>query len=314
MWQAVKTKAILIKSQLGQMLIEVLIASAIMGVLMLGTSTILISFQKETLSLQQKVASMELEKILVAALNDGSVCQYILNNPSVQTFDSSAAFPQIIDPTTAGDPAFTIYASVTPNGANPAILGSTIASVGQPASSMTNTLMISSIKLEVVSGAGSTYLGNWTIEFDKTKVIRAIHPVIVPTLLTVDATVATATKVTGCQNFTTCIPGDVQACLVAKGTGAQTCLAGGTWSACNVTACDAGYALSNGVCLQAGGYTICEALGNKFTNYCIIPNSVTSACACPAGTAAVKGSAGAAKCTNNSGGKLEGKVIPYTCN
>jgi hypothetical protein len=80
----------------GQGLLEVIIAIGIMGIMMLGFASMMSSQYRETGALEQKLAAMDLEKLLIASLADGTVCQYVLNNPTVLTFDSTAALPRTI--------------------------------------------------------------------------------------------------------------------------------------------------------------------------------------------------------------------------
>lgn len=180
-------------NQSGQSLIQALASVAIMGVVMAAFATVMSSQQQEVQALTQKMAAMDLEKLLIQSLSDGNVCKYITNNPSVLTFDANAVSPtspQVITPT------LPIYASVQTG--PPMVLGPVVAQPGEKASALTSSLVIRSIKLEISNGAGSSYLGNWVVDFEPAGLIRAVQPVKVSTRLTVDASIPSAAKIIGC--------------------------------------------------------------------------------------------------------------------
>ncbi len=113
-------------NQHGQSIIQVLVSIALMGILMTVFASMLLSQERETKALSQKLASTDLERLLQSSLSDGSVCQYIVNNPAVLTFDSthvSPTTPQIITPT------LPIYASV--QSGPPVVTGPVVAQIGQ---------------------------------------------------------------------------------------------------------------------------------------------------------------------------------------
>ncbi len=158
---------------------------------------------RETNALTQKLASTDLEKLLQTSLSDGSVCQYIVNNPAVLTFDStnvSPTTPQVITPT------LPIYASV--QAGPPIVTGPVVAQIGQPASAYSSSAIIKTITLSISgapsppppAGPGATFTGNWLVTLDPTKLVRAILPISVATTLTVDTTAPTAAMITGCQS------------------------------------------------------------------------------------------------------------------
>jgi hypothetical protein len=68
------------------------------------------------------------------------------------------------------------------------------------ASASSSTLFVSGIKLVVTAGSGGNYYGNWVIDFDSTKTVRALKPLALATTLTVDDSTPTAAKILGCMN------------------------------------------------------------------------------------------------------------------
>jgi hypothetical protein len=179
-----------LKTQNGMSLIEILIASAVSMIVMMGLITIINTQSRETTALQQRLASLDLERLLISSLADGAVCAYVLNNPSVLTFNSAIIPNEIQLPSTTP-----LYLNILPG----PVPGPIAAKVGEPASPISNTLIIDSIKLQISSGTIGRYEGNWVINFDPNKIIRGIKPVIVSTTLIVDDTVPTASKIIGCQ-------------------------------------------------------------------------------------------------------------------
>ena len=220
-----------IKNQRGQSLIQIVISIGIMGIVMAGFASMMSIQSKETRSLTEKLAALDLQKILTSALADGSVCQYVLNNPSVLTFNStlvSLATPQTVIISTP------LYASVSGG-----VPGPPIAQVLQQASSFSNTLIINSISLSITSGSGSSYIGNWVVEFDNTKTVRAIKPATISTTLIADTSTPTAARITGCMagalagtvtgrcNFGTAT-GTATNCSVLQAAPFMACAAGST--------------------------------------------------------------------------------------
>jgi len=180
-----------LKCQKGQSLVQVLVATAIVGILTLSIITMMTSFYRETAALQQKLAAMDLEKLLIASLANGQVCKYVLNNPTSLTFNSQSLPQTITLPNTT--PLYTnINAGPTP--------GAVAARVGDPASPVSNSLVVQSIQLLISAGANGRYLGNWLVNFDPAKVVRGIRPVSISTTLIVDDTTnPAAATVVGCQ-------------------------------------------------------------------------------------------------------------------
>jgi hypothetical protein len=182
--------------ELGGSLVELLVVTGIMMIVMMAVSSMFLSQQTETRALSEKLASLDLERVLIAALADGKVCAYVLNNPTVLTFNSAAALPQTITlPSSSINPA-KLYSGIIPG--PPVLPGPIVVEVNKPASAISNSLVVQSIQLQIISGVGSNFTGTWAITFDSTKTVRAIKPVYVTTMLTVDNTIPAFSKITGC--------------------------------------------------------------------------------------------------------------------
>lgn len=177
----------MISNKKGITIIETLVALGIMSILMVGFSSMIINQQKETKSLSEILAGLDLQKNLIAALADGSVCNYILNNPTQLGFNSNNLPRDLF-------PSLPIYASVVSG-----VVGAVIAEEEKPASVYSTSMVVKSIRLNITSGSGSTYTGNWIIDFDETKSVRPHKPITVSTILNVDSSAPGNTKITGCM-------------------------------------------------------------------------------------------------------------------
>lgn len=144
---------------------------------------------RENHALAEKLAALDFEKTLIAAMADGNVCKYVLNNPTIRTFDSTA-LPQTIAFTTP------LYTSVTSGTPGPVLVQTTVPS---PVSPIANSVVPNSIALVISSGSGSSYVGSWVVGFDGSKLLRPIKPAFAGVILTVDSSQPTLAKITGCQ-------------------------------------------------------------------------------------------------------------------
>jgi len=190
-------------NQNGQSLIQVLISIGLFGIFAAGFAAMVGNQARSLRALSEKSAAFDLQQLLTSSLADGSVCQYVLNNPNVLTFDSttvSPATPQTINLTNPTADTAALYLKLLPNpSAPPALIpGPTIVQVDKPASPLSNSLIVQSIQLQITAGGGGSYLGNWLINFDSSKTVHTLKPVSVSTSLTVDTTTPSAAKIIGC--------------------------------------------------------------------------------------------------------------------
>jgi heme/copper-type cytochrome/quinol oxidase subunit 3 len=66
------------QSQHGQSLVSVLISVAIMGIVMMAFVSMMMSQQREITKVNQKMASLDIQRVLTAALaNSSNVCNYL---------------------------------------------------------------------------------------------------------------------------------------------------------------------------------------------------------------------------------------------
>ncbi len=185
------------RKQQGQSLIQALMSMALISILIIGFATLFMNQQRETRALSEKLAAMDLEKLLIGSLADGSVCAYVLNHPTILTFDSTKLPQTITLPSVPGQPA-ALYTSIDP-GPKP---GPVAAQAGAPASQVSDSLIVQSIQLQVTSGKKGRYYGDWIVSFDNTTDVRALKPLQVANLLIVDDTTSpTKSTVTACQGI-----------------------------------------------------------------------------------------------------------------
>ncbi len=180
------------RSQAGMTLIEILVSLAIISTIMIIVAQWQLAQMKEARALSEKMAAADLEKLLIASLSDGSTCKFILNDPVSLTFNSA-----LVSPTTPQEmtPTLPLFAKVVSG-----VPGPIIAKVGESASPTAKSVVVNSIKLKITEGTGTVYKANWEIGFDSSKMVRQLKPVSVSTLLTVDNTIPSATRITACMN------------------------------------------------------------------------------------------------------------------
>lgn len=192
-----------LKDESGFSILEVLISAGLVTVVATAVSTMIQSQVQETRAINERLTALDFQKSLSIALADGSVCNYVLNNPSVKTFDATkitANSPQDIS-LSASEPLYASYTKST------GTAGAVIAQVGKAPMSEAPNMVVNSIKLSIDGapnplpspGAGINFTGKWLINFDSSKMVRAIKPVTVPALLTVDMTNPASATITGCQ-------------------------------------------------------------------------------------------------------------------
>ncbi len=182
-----KNQSVLLNAK-GLSIVETLIALGIMSIMMVGFTSMISNQHKETKSVAEVLAGLDLQKNLISVLSHGSVCSHILNNPSQITFNSNS-LPQTLTP------ALPIYANVESG-----VPGAVVAQIGQQASVYSTSMVIKSIKLNVINGSGSMYTANWIIDFDESKSVRPHKPITIATVLNVDNANPAAAKVVDCMS------------------------------------------------------------------------------------------------------------------
>ncbi len=180
-----------LESRNGFSIIEVLIVLGIMGVLFAGLSSMQMTQLREAKYLSEKLATYDLERLLINEMGEGSSCQYILNNPAVLTFDSIAvaSAPQFITPT------LPIYSKIVAG-----VPGPILVAVGTSLSNNPSSMIVNGIRLKIESGVGNIFRGNWEISIDPTTMVKAIKPISISTVLTADLTNPRTARIISCSS------------------------------------------------------------------------------------------------------------------
>lgn len=177
--------------QSGQGLVQALIATAIMGILTVVFLTMQGNQVKEGQAISEKLAALDFEQALLRIFADGSLCTYLLLNPTPTTFESSA--------TSIDLPMTSMPVSIA-TGAPP------FATAGQPASSVARTLVLTDRPFSIANIVGSnvggvgSYTADFQVNFDASRLARSIKP----------ATVRIGLQTTGAgstQTVTSCVGG-----------------------------------------------------------------------------------------------------------
>ncbi|MGZ3722108.1 MAG: hypothetical protein ACXVA9_04205 [Bdellovibrionales bacterium] len=162
----------------GQALIQAIVAVAILGIVMAGFSTMMSSQSRQTQTLNQKLAQIDLLRVLSSTMSDVNVCTYILVNPPPLPFDPqniptkpALAFPVTKVPVSGSATAATLF----------------VADGKTHASPMTDALVIKSMEFtDIVCGATpclattNLFTANFQIDFDGTKLNMPLAPLKFP--------------------------------------------------------------------------------------------------------------------------------------
>jgi hypothetical protein len=177
----------------GQSIVQVLVASAIMGIILAAMVSMQVNQNRETRALTEKLSALDLQRTLTEWLSNTSTCNMIfaasnLVNSGSMTFDATAVSPQ--------SPHVIPLFQIPNTGAGPAV-----ATAGATASFLTNTLRLlpanglsSGVQI-AVNGATTALL---QINFDPAGLVRPIHSLQLPITLAT-AGPASATQITGCS-------------------------------------------------------------------------------------------------------------------
>ncbi len=190
------------KKSNGFSLIEVMIAIGILSIIIAGTTSYMTMQHREIKSLTEMLAKLDVEKFLIAALADGSVCSGELTNSAL-----NPSAPYRINSTSAATLADTsislneIYSGSLPT--SPVLIRR-----GQPPSPMTNSLLIEDIRFGNLqaTGVGNQYLAQFTISFNG-NLVRQLKPLILKKTITLNNADPIASRtITGCLSTSSSFP------------------------------------------------------------------------------------------------------------
>lgn len=176
----------------GMSIIEVLVAAAIMSVVGMAFMTMISSQQKETRALSEKLAQLDMQKLLIASLANGSICTAELAS---NTFNPSG--PYKIDTTTLATQNFNLASlHASANASAP-----TLVATNEAVSPTTLQLLVDKISFEnlVSTGILDNYLVDLKISFKGG--VRSTAPIVTKMIIAVNPTdPPTAKSIISCQD------------------------------------------------------------------------------------------------------------------
>lgn len=185
----------LLRNQNGQSLVQVLVASAIMGVLLLAITSLMDNQRRLLTQVTQKMAAVDMQRVLTHTLSDPDVCTYMINNPVQAAFDpmtvgSSSppqfSFTQIPSKGVAGSP---LVASVS----------TTVTASPLSESLFVNAIRIADLKCvpEPCTPTSNKFSANIHVGFDNQRLVIALSNLRFPIALS-------STGPANSQTLTTC--------------------------------------------------------------------------------------------------------------
>lgn len=171
----------------GQSLVQVLVAVGILGIVLGTFTTMMANQQRGATQAGQKMASLDLQRVVTTALSDPSgVCNYMVTNASTMTFN-----PMTVG--SASPPSFSFPNIPTKGvaGAPPLVAVSTTS----PASLLSTSLFVNAITIKDLqcvpspcTPATNQFSANLTLGYDQTKLVQPmIEPKFPVTLSTISA-------------------------------------------------------------------------------------------------------------------------------
>lgn len=191
----------LLFSQSGVSILQILIALGLAGILMLSVATTISAQQTMSARLSDKLASLDLERVVTYTLADGGVCTYMLTVVGSVTINPmnlpATVFPNLTEIPSKGAP-----------GATPVLSTTSLVPVSPLSRRLfTQTLSISDLSCAVnpCTPTTNTFNANIVIMFDQTKLAAPLASMRFPiTLITAgppNAQLVTSCKGTGAGSF-----------------------------------------------------------------------------------------------------------------
>lgn len=154
-------------NQAGVSIIEVLVAGGIMAIIFAATASLIASQQKEGRALAEKMASLDLERLLINSLSNGTICSAelasnVFNSTGPYKIDTSNLATQVIN-------LSSLHASKLAS-------APTLISVGQTASSLSYSLKIDTIRFQNFVSAGLPDLYLTDLEVSLKGGVRSFKP------------------------------------------------------------------------------------------------------------------------------------------
>ncbi|MFN7455415.1 MAG: type II secretion system protein J [Pseudobdellovibrionaceae bacterium] len=237
------------------MLVEVLVAVAIMAIIAVGMAAMTVSIARQNTSLQEKLQSIELEQSIHRLMADSNNCACMFANLAWPTNGTEISLGQLKNGCQTG--------------------GTALISAGQKINPSSN-MKVASVKLKNLKNIDATTVsGDLEILFDEGTLESALKPISIPS-----------------QSFTL-TGSSVRACLGVQGADRICSSLGGTWNGTTCatkppppteTCTSIGGTWTDGACRAASSATtadvatgsapqVCASLGGTWTSGACIPAS-----------------------------------------
>lgn len=177
----------MLKKDSGSSLLETLVSIGVASLVMAAMGTLMMNMAREMKSMTEKMASLDVEKVLIQALSDGSLCTKMLTDISYHSGN-----PKSFDPSRIGSsspPEISLPNDQIIGGSSSTLYdGPFLLKKDRKASALSQSLIVSSVKIGNISdlGSGDTYLADFIVTFDTSKLVRPIKPLTVSTILKTD--------------------------------------------------------------------------------------------------------------------------------
>lgn len=166
----------------GTSIIEVMVAAGIMSIVMMGTMTMMLAQRTESKALTEKLAALDLEKMLISALSDGAICKAEL---------TSSAINNVVYKVNTGNPSQTQFKLSNGIHMSPTDTTNFLVKPGELVSPISSSLKIEStdgVTIKNFTSIGTNlYSAEIWISFDTAPLVRAIKPVVVKTTVFTNA-------------------------------------------------------------------------------------------------------------------------------
>ncbi|WP_413290174.1 type II secretion system protein [Bdellovibrio sp. HCB337] len=180
-----------IKNKSGTSLIEVLVAVSIIGFIALALTSLIVSQQKESRALADKLSALDLQQLLISTLADGSVCTFQLTDPS----EASHRSAQTINIQNIATEIIELDRILLRGVAGSSVLIAKDGSV----SALSPQMTVKSIVLENIQGSNDFFTANYRVDFASTSIRPPKAITVKTTLQTNPASPNSAKQIVGCK-------------------------------------------------------------------------------------------------------------------
>lgn len=186
-----------LQNQKGQSIVQVLVSIAIMGILLVAMTSMQTTMSRENRALSEKLAALDLERVVTQSLAHTSVCTSLLDTAN------------LVNPGQLPIPNAAAISATNPYRISLKTIGGAtrkVAALGESPSAMSNSLKVHStggIQLVLTSPT----VAELRVTFDQNDLVRSITNLTFPLMITTDLpTSPTTISVSGCGSGLTTTP------------------------------------------------------------------------------------------------------------